>query len=65
MGQDTPINKQTRKLKELFPNVELLDGVPILCPITMEGTTPEEIGCIGKCCSDCKKEYWEGEYVQK
>lgn len=30
-----------------------------------EGQTAEEFGCIGKPCTPCREEYWEGEYVQK
>lgn len=53
------------KLKELFPNIDCLDGVPTICPPTFEGKKLEEFGCFGKTCSACRKDYWEGEYVQK
>ena len=53
------------ELKELFPNIDCLDGIPSICPPTFEGKKLEEFGCIEKTCSQCRKEYWEGEYVQK
>lgn len=57
---------KTRKsaLKELFPNVEEDMGVPSVCPAIMDCNTFSKINCSDKSCSVCKKNYWEGEYVQ-
>lgn len=64
-GKLHPVKTRLDKLKELFPNLECLQGVPAICPLTFEGQTAEEFGCIGKSCTPCREEYWEGEYVQK
>lgn len=64
-GKLHPLKTRTEKLKELFPNIDVLYGHPIICPLSIEGKTADEFGCSRKTCSHCRKEYWEGEYVQK
>lgn len=64
-GESHPPKTRAEKLKELFPNVDTFCGAPRICPLIIEGKVPKELGCAEKLCTDCFKEYWEGEYVQK
>lgn len=64
-GESHPPKTRAEKLKELFPNAGTSPNAPKLCPVSFEGKSHEEFGCRDKICSDCRKEYWEGEYVQK
>ena len=59
-----PIKSRGSVLKEVFPNVEEDRGVPTLCPAVIDCKRYHEINCVGRSCSDCKKNYWEGEYVK-
>lgn len=43
-GKNHPFITRLDKLKELFPNLECLHGVPAICPLTFEGQTAEEFG---------------------
>ena len=61
---ENPIKSRGSVLKEVFPNVEERHGIPNVCPRVIEGKTPSDYGCTRKICSDCTKEYWEGEYVK-
>lgn len=58
-----PFKSRTDKLKELFPNTQTFDDIPIICPAIIEGAPNEGFGCDIKTCGECRREYWEGEYV--
>ena len=54
--------KKTRldKLLEVFPNADVYDGIPDICPKRLE--TSYGVKCFeGVNCEDCEREFWTEE----
>lgn len=64
-GVEHQFKTRKRALKELFPKAQTFDDIPIICPGIIENVPNEDFGCGIKTCAECRREYWEGEYVQK
>lgn len=60
-AKENPIKTRSSEFMKYYPNVINCEGVPIICPKTIDESYNPRNGCRKIDCYDCKQEYWMEE----
>lgn len=60
-AKEHPVKTRMDKLLEAFPNADVYDGYPDICPGCLDRSY-KKVKCNEKAnCTDCEREYWTEE----
>ena len=59
-AKEHPAKTRATKLLEAFPNADVYDGIPDICPKRLEKSYRVKC-CEGVHCEDCEMEFWAEE----